>query len=972
MNLEHLAPLVLIQVVTVVALTALLFRLGRQLRHEQHIYYWAWAWLATVLHTSISYYYVGFGAEAMARTPQDQSAIQVVAFAAYVALGWLQPPLTVLAAWSLRSGSVGRKAAWGMCLAGPAMGLSLAALGRALQLSTTQIVALALGTRTVLAALTTMIYAWALQRYYRRCRTAAGRMVVLCCGAYGVHLLLFALTMFGLPWFGRLDSAQFAIFGAIIPLALSVALIISVMEGAEAAETKLGQVWDSSVDGMRLISTDGRILRVNDAYCRMVGQRREELEGRPFDVSYEFEDPAVAWAKFRAFAAGDATEQRVRHSLRLRDGLRVHFELSHSLLDTPDGRQIFTVVRDITAEQEAVAALKLSEERLHTVLDSVNDGVFDWKPLDGTVYVSPSMYRLLGQDPQQTVASHEKWFRLVHPDDLERMRASFRSILSGQAERSEVQYRIQAAGRGFIWVLSRSAVYERDAEGRPVRVVGVLTEIEALKQAEQERERLQQELLHAQRLESLGMLAGGVAHDFNNLLTIINGFNHLAAAEVPEDGPAHRHIHQALLAGERAADVTRQLLILGRNPNNEPNIVPVREVILGCERMISWAANAGTQVELDPHPDSGHVRLGAGQLEQILLNLVTHARDAMPQGGRLRIDTGVVEGVELKPLAAPGRLVRIRLSSIAEPFSSTPPRREVTGPALASVEATVRQWGGMLRVESEPEAGLAVSVYLPWVQSEDAQRRAEPALDSSAGENILLVEDNEQVREFVAETLRIYGYQVRTAGSGDEALQLTAAEINSIALLIADVQMPGVNGIELARRLREWNPALRVLLMSGAVGQPIPLSSGEPRTGFLQKPFTGPALAAEARRILRTSRPASILVADDEAPVRLFFRTVLEGRGYQVAEAANGKAALEMIARTEYDLLITDLIMPEKEGIETILELRNRKSPRIIAVSGAFNAHFLAISRKLGARATLSKPVAPETLLSTVRSVLAG
>jgi len=184
--------------------------------------------------------------------------------------------------------------------------------------------------------------------------------------------------------------------------------------------------------------------------------------------------------------------------------------------------------------------------------------------------------------------------------------------------------------------------------------------------------------------------------------------------------------------------------------------------------------------------------------------------------------------------------------------------------------------------------------------------------------------------------------------------------------------MPVMNGIELSRRLREWNSGLRVIFMSGAVGQPLPMSSGELCTAFLQKPFTGPALVAESRRILALERHPSILVADDEAPVRSFFRTVLEGSGYQVAEAANGKAALELIAKSEFDILITDLVMPEKEGIETILELRKRKGPRIIAVSGAFNSHFLAISRKLGASATLSKPVSPQTLLSTVQSVLSN
>jgi CheY-like chemotaxis protein len=309
-----------------------------------------------------------------------------------------------------------------------------------------------------------------------------------------------------------------------------------------------------------------------------------------------------------------------------------------------------------------------------------------------------------------------------------------------------------------------------------------------------------------------------------------------------------------------------------------------------------------------------------------------------------------------------------------EPFFTTKGSGKGTGLGLSMVQGIVEQSGGYLEVDSEPGRGTTVGLYLPSVTDalDDASKAAAlTASELSGNETVLVVEDQAEVRKFAVEALRSYGYVVIQAENEAEALQLCERE--RIDLLLTDVVMPNMSGRELAERAVEQRSGLKVLFMSGYTDDAIEnhgvLRKG---AGFIQKPFSPPQLAAKVRETLAApDRAARILVVDDEPGVRSFIRLVLEGGGYEVTEAADGKQAVREARAGGVDLVITDLVMPEQEGIETIQALRRDNAGiGIIAISGAFGAEILEVARRVGAVSVLRKPVSPEVLLAKVAEAL--
>jgi CheY-like chemotaxis protein len=311
---------------------------------------------------------------------------------------------------------------------------------------------------------------------------------------------------------------------------------------------------------------------------------------------------------------------------------------------------------------------------------------------------------------------------------------------------------------------------------------------------------------------------------------------------------------------------------------------------------------------------------------------------------------------------------------IFEPFFTTKGVGHGTGLGLSMVQGIVAQSGGLIEVASEPGRGTTFRIYLPALDEAAAEAGRPPAVPALGGkETVLVVEDQGEVRGYAVEALKSYGYRLIQAGSADEALLISEREPGSIHLLLTDVVMPNAGGRELADRLVKLRPGIKVLFMSGYTGDVI-MHHGVLNEGmeFIQKPFSPEELARKVRAVLGPPASAArIVVADDEAGVRSFLRLALEGGGYEVIEAEDGKQALREARSGRVDLVITDLVMPEQEGIETIRALR-REMPqvRIIAISGAFGGQFLKAAEMLGADAVLLKPVSAQLLLTTVAEVL--
>jgi len=384
-----------------------------------------------------------------------------------------------------------------------------------------------------------------------------------------------------------------------------------------------------------------------------------------------------------------------------------------------------------------------------------------------------------------------------------------------------------------------------------------------------ERRSLEAQLLQAQKMEAVGRLAGGVAHDFNNVLTAIMGYSELALDALPEEHPEHNHIEEIRNAGERAAALTRQLLAFSRKQILQPEVLCLNEVVSGMTKMLRRMIPEDVELVAVLDPALDRVKLDPVQMEQVLMNLAVNARDAMPKGGKLTLETANAEldvaYTKSHPEVQPGHYVMLAVSDtgcgmdretqarIFEPFFTTKEKSKGTGLGLSTVYGIVKQSGGSIFVYSEPGKGTAFKIYLPRVEEvlEPQRASAGPRELPKGTETVLVAEDDETIRRMIYEILQYAGYAVLEAGRGEEALRLAGEHAGPIHLLITDMVMPGMGGRDLARRLAALRPGVRVLYVSGYTDDAI-VRHGVLESGlaFLQKPFKPEALLLKVRETL--------------------------------------------------------------------------------------------------------------------------
>jgi signal transduction histidine kinase/ActR/RegA family two-component response regulator/HAMP domain-containing protein len=477
------------------------------------------------------------------------------------------------------------------------------------------------------------------------------------------------------------------------------------------------------------------------------------------------------------------------------------------------------------------------------------------------------------------VARLDAWVVALPPEGppplgplLERVSPPERASIAAQistalAEQSgfKVEFRSAGDAEEERWTAVRGQVYRDEATGTS-RLIGVAQDIT-------EQRRVEQQLIQSQRMEAIGNLAGGIAHDFNNLLTAIIGYLSFVQRRLPPDAPVRDDLDEVERAARRAAALTSQLLSYARRQMVVPSSVDLNATVAGLTPMVRRLLGEDVEVESELAETLGSVRVDPGQLEQVLLNLVANARDAMPSGGSLRLTTRNVAitsaAARVIPEARPGQYVALEVEDtgtgmtpevqarIFEPFFTTKPPGAGTGLGLAMCYGIVRQAEGLILVESEPGRGTRFSVLLPR-EGAGADAEAGPALPAAPGrETVLLVEDDLTVRVVTGRMLRELGYTVVEAGSASEARSLAAAD-GRIDLLLTDVVMPGGNGRELAESLTSAHPGLPVVFMSGYTADVV-LRQGvvQDKVAFLSKPFTADALAAALRRALDRTAPAT-------------------------------------------------------------------------------------------------------------------
>jgi PAS domain S-box-containing protein len=509
--------------------------------------------------------------------------------------------------------------------------------------------------------------------------------------------------------------------------------------------------------------------------------------------------------------------------------------------------------------QRSQAALARTQERLRLAQESSGIGLFDVDLRSGRIEHEGPRPPLVGERPETL----DDWIAAVHPDDTPRVREALGAHLEGRTSRYECDLRLPGRDGGWRWVRARGTVVQRGPGGAPLRFIGTFEDIT-------ERRDLEAELRQAQKMEAIGGMAGGLAHDFNNLLTAISGHTEIGLLRLAEGDPVRENLEEVRRAAQRAAGLTGQLLAFSRKQVLQPRVIELNAIVAETQRMIRRLIGEHIVVETDLDPTTGRIRADATQIVQVLLNLAVNARDAMPEGGTLRIrttnvDVGAEQARDRVGMAA-GTHVALEVSDtgtgmtpdvqahIFEPFFTTKGPGHGTGLGLSTVYGVVSQSGGSIAVaETRPGAGTTFRVLLPRVDApaEPLDERALVQDASGRGEVVLLVEDDDLVRGLVEKALATRGYRVVSAAGPDAALAL-AEQLNGPAdLLLTDVVMPGLNGRELAQRLAARWPGLRVLYMSGyTAGSMVTRGILEPGLAFLPKPFRPDELGGRVREVL--------------------------------------------------------------------------------------------------------------------------
>jgi len=539
------------------------------------------------------------------------------------------------------------------------------------------------------------------------------------------------------------------------------------------------------------------------------------------------------------------------------------YDVFEAPLPGPGGRvSKLALIRDVTDARLVEEALRESEERYRRIAETMTDYVFTVVVQDGVVTQTihgPGCVAITGYTQEDLAADADLWLRMVVPDDRDAVVEQARVVLAGGRARP-VEHRIVRKDGQIRWVRNTPAP-RLDADGRLIAYDGLVQDIT-------ERKLLEEELLQAQKLESIGRLAGGVAHDFNNLLTAILGNAELARNDLPEGTAARADIDEVVHAAERAASLTHQLLGFARRQVIVPEVLDLNGVVAESDEMLRRLLGEDIEVTTVLALDLSPVEADPGQMQQLLMNLAANAREAMPRGGHLFIETAneVVTAYDagLDPSVPPGRYVSLGFTDTGvgvtdevrahmfEPFYASGGHGRGAGLALATCHGIVAQNGGHITVHAEEGQGTTFRILLPQ-QEADSAPAPEPPVHGPASrgtETILVVEDEPSVRRLAVLTLRGRGYRVIEAEDGPRALQIAGDEATPIDLLLSDVIMPGMSGPELVERFHEIRPDARTLLMSGHFGDTVMSLRVEASLAFLPKPFTPDRLVRKVRETL--------------------------------------------------------------------------------------------------------------------------
>jgi len=690
--------------------------------------------------------------------------------------------------------------------------------------------------------------------------------------AVAVTLLLTAgLASFLLPGIGGSESDQstFLFMPQIVRGLVGLVLIFDIYtlyqqlkinrirRNSVQREELFRLISENAADLIAVVDMQGNRIYNSLSYERVLGYSPEELSSSSSFEQIHPEDRdrvRAAAEEARRTGLGQPMEYRFRH----KDGTWRVLESTASVIRNSKGdpEKLVIVNRDITERKRAVEALQRSETSFRSVVGDAPYGIFK-ATLDGKLLmVNPALERILGYESQDELLAVNLASGIYrHPAEHQKIIDPF--LRDQHFKDVEVEWKRKDGS--FITVKCSGWTVKEESS----------TYIEVFAEDVTERRVLERQLRMAQKMEAVGRLSGGIAHDFNNLLGVIIGYIQLVKRNLAPGQPSYEYAEEVEKAGKRAVTLTRQLLAFSRQQVLEPIVLNLNTLVSEMEKMLPRLIGEDIQLNLNLDPVIGQVKADPGQIEQVVMNLAVNARDAMPDGGRLTIQTG---NAELDAAFArehqgsvPGQYVVLAVTDtgtgidleiqaqIFEPFFTTKGRDKGTGLGLATVYGVVKQSNGYITVDSEKGKGASFKIYLPRIEQHVATKA--PSIEAAptvrGTETILLVEDAEPLRLLAQLFLKENGYRVLTAADGAEAQQIAAQSSGPIHLLLTDVVMPGINGRVLAERLAPNNPAMKVLYISGYTDTFI-AGHGVLEDGIhlLHKPFTEEALIRKVREVL--------------------------------------------------------------------------------------------------------------------------
>jgi PAS domain S-box-containing protein len=624
-----------------------------------------------------------------------------------------------------------------------------------------------------------------------------------------------------------------------------------------ASDTLFRAAFEDTSVAMVVTDLNHRFVRVNAAFAKLFGYARDEMLGMSMPDITHPHDLADSYARRERLLSGQSHFTHKKRYLH-RDGRVLWAVTNVSLVRDAEGRPLVYVgqVQDVTAQKLAEDEARASEGRLRAFFDSTTVAMVEISPDARYLKANAAFYRMFGYTPADlpglTVAD------VVFPEERDAVLEQFRRVGEGRVTSYEADRRYRRKD-GSALHARVSVVAVRDESGRPAGVTAVVVDMT-------ERKKLEEQFRQAQKMEAVGRLAGGIAHDFNNLLTVINGYGQILLERLPAADPTRELVQQMTYAGERAAGLTAQLLAFSRKAIVEPKVLDLNAVVMQSANLLRRLIGEDITLATALAPGLERIKADPTQIEQVILNLAVNAKDAMPTGGKLTIETRATtlrDEDTLYPDLPRGRYVQLAISDtgcgmtdevkarIFEPFFTTKEPGKGTGLGLAVVHGAVRQSGGRVDVYSELGIGTTFKILLPAVVGASAPLSRSVRIAPTGAETVLLVEDEEGVRNFAKLALEAQGYTVLAASGGEEAQRVAAGHPGPIHILVTDVVMPRTSGREVAEALKARRPGLKVLYVSGYTDDAV-VRHGivEETDAFLQKPFTPLALARKVRSVL--------------------------------------------------------------------------------------------------------------------------